>query len=86
MPITTPANSSSPQTYTIVQQGNSWVMSSTTNNNSNNNSTNISSTNSSTIAAPIANVPQVTGQSRLSAIGVGSITSNKSSKTQIRYH
>lgn len=82
MPMPSPANNNNQQTYTIVQQGNSWVMSSTTNN-SNANST---AANSSTIAAPIANVPQITGQGRSAAAGVGSLITNKSGKTQIRYH
>lgn len=83
MPITSPANNNNQQTYTIVQQGNSWVMSSTSNANNN---TNSSATNSSTIAAPISNVPQITGQGRSTGAGVGSIITNKSGKTQIRYH
>ncbi|XP_065368922.1 MYND-type zinc finger-containing chromatin reader Zmynd8 [Calliphora vicina] len=79
----------SPQTYTIVQQGNnSWVMSSThnSNNNSGSSSGNSSATNSSTIAAPIASVPQVPGQARSTGTSMGSILTNKSQKPQIRYH
>ncbi|KNC32795.1 hypothetical protein FF38_00265 [Lucilia cuprina] len=87
MPITTPANNNNSQTYTIVQQGNSWVMSSTPNNsNSGSNNVNNSATNSATIAAPIVSVPQVPGQPRSAGNNVGSIMTNKSQKTQIRYH
>ncbi|TMW50068.1 hypothetical protein DOY81_004878 [Sarcophaga bullata] len=78
LPITTPANTNIPQTYTLVQQGSSWVMSCP-----NSNGGSSTTTNSSTIAAPVASVPQVSGQQRSNS---GSIMTNKSPKAQIRYH
>ncbi|KAM7363659.1 zinc finger MYND-type containing 8 isoform 1-T5 [Cochliomyia hominivorax] len=82
LPITTPANNGSQQTYTFVQQGNSWVMSNSNSLNSGNNS----ATNASTITAPISNITQVGVQQRSPGTGMNHIISHKSGKTQIRYH